>query len=215
MQSFQTAIFDLDGTLVDSMWIWETVITRSLEKRNIPPDKSLEEKFRDMTFTQSAQFVVEAFHINETPQALMDDWNSIIFDDYKNHIRLKPGAYEYIKKLKNQGIKLAIATSNFKEAVEAVLSSNGVWADFSFVITSDEIGKNKSFPDIYLSCAKALNTLPENCMVFEDILLACSTAKKAGMQVTGVYDQMSAQDRSKMEELCNRYIVSFEELLLE
>ena len=195
--SFRGAIFDLDGTLVDSMWVFGDLLPASLHRRQIVFEQKLVDTIKNMTFQQSAEYVIQRFGL----------------EHYRNDLILKAGAVEYIRHLHNQGIRLCVATSNFREACEAVLQSNGIFDCFAFILISDEIGQNKTKPDIYIECARRLDCKPADCMVFEDILSGVQSAKGAGMQVTGVYDPYSEVDTDKIKKLADHYIVSFQELL--
>ena len=211
--SFRGAIFDLDGTLVDSMWVFGDLLPASLHRRQIVFEQKLVDTIKNMTFQQSAEYVIQRFGLDISPKLLMEEWNDILLEHYRNDLILKAGAVEYIRHLHNQGIRLCVATSNFREACEAVLQSNGIFDCFAFILISDEIGQNKTRPDIYIECARRLDCKPADCMVFEDILSGVQSAKGAGMQVTGVYDPYSEVDTDKIKKLADHYIVSFQELL--
>ena len=212
--SFHGAIFDLDGTLVDSMWVFGDLLPTSLHRRQIACEQELVDTIKNMTFQQSAEYVTRRFDLDISPEQLMEEWNGILLDHYRNDLVLKAGAAEYIRRLHNQGVRLCVATSNFREACEAVLQSNGILDCFAFILISDEVGQNKTKPDIYIESARRLGCKPADCMVFEDILAGIRSAKGAGMQVTGVYDPSSEADTEEIKKWSDRYIVSFQELLI-
>lgn len=211
--NYKGAIFDLDGTLVDSMWIWETVIDRWLKNHQLTCGNDPADTIKTMTFYESACYIIDRLDLKMTPDEVASEWSDMILDDYRHRISLKSGVYEFVKQLKSKGVKLCIATSNFREACEAVLQSAKIDSCFDFIITSDEVGKNKSFPDIYLLAAKKMGLLPEECMVFEDILPAILSAKSAGFHTTGVYDAESSADTEAIKKQADNYIISFDELL--
>ncbi len=211
--TYKGAIFDLDGTLVDSMWIWDTVVTRWLQAHGADPDKGVAPVIKYMTFAQASGYIIDRFSLKIAPEQVSKEWAQMIIDDYRHNIALKEGVYDFVRMLKSNGVRLCVATSNFSEACEAVLRSGGIADCFDFILTSDEVGKNKSFPDIYLRSAEKMRLTPKDCMVFEDILPAVLTAKKAGFQTTAVYDADSAEESEQIKKTADRYILSFDALL--
>ena len=210
---FQGAIFDLDGTLVDSMWIWDDLVQRFLEGRGLSVPAGLPDRFKNMTFETSSEYVAVHFPLQMSPQEIQEAWSGMIFHYYERELSLKEGAEEYLHFLHDNGIKLVLATSNFRRTAEAFLENNGVRSLFEAVLISDEVGKNKQHPDIYLQAADALGVPPSNCMVFEDILVGVKTAKQAGMLVTAVEDGASIAEREKILKLADRYIKNYRQLL--
>lgn len=210
---FQGAIFDMDGTLVDSMWIWADLAQRFLEKKKITPPPELNHRFKNMTFESSSVYVARQFPLGMTPEEIRQDWIGMVHHYYEEELFLKPGALEYLQRLRQHGVRLALLTSNFRENCEAFLKRNGITGLFDSILTSDELGKSKGQPEIYLETARKLRTAPEECMVFEDILIAVQSAKKAGMAVTAVEEDASLPERDEIKKTADRYIVSFQELL--
>lgn len=211
--NFQGAIFDMDGTLVDSMWIWEGLAQRFLEKKNVTPPPGLNNQFKNMTFESSSAYLAHHFALEMTPEEIRREWMGMVYHYYGNELFLKQGAFEYLQRLHQCGVKLALLTSNFRENCEAFLRRNGIFELFDRILTSDEAGNGKEKPEIYLETARKLNVAPEHCMVFEDILIAVQSAKKAGMMVTAVEDDASLPERDEIKKTADRYIVSFQELL--
>ena len=119
----------------------------------------------------------------------MNTWNTMAYNHYKNNVKLKPGALNYLEKLKKSGIKIGLATSNSIPLLTATLKNNNAFDLFDAITVTDEVKKSKSNPDIYLLAAKKLGVNPSECMVYEDIIAAVKGAKLAGMKVTGVYDE--------------------------
>ena len=138
---------------------------------------------------------------------------SSCYNHYKNNVKLKPGALNYLKKLKESGIKIGLATSNSIPLLTATLKNNNAFDLFDAITVTDEVKKSKSNPDIYLLAAKKLGVNPSECMVYEDIIAAVEGVKLAGMKVTGVYDEHAKHQIELLKKECDNYIYSYEELL--
>lgn len=209
----RAAIFDLDGTLIDSMWVWEQVDKDYLENRGFEVPDGLKEDIAHLTFFETALYFKSIFSIKDSPQEIMKQWNDMAFHKYANSIGLKSGVKEFLNHIKVSGIKAGIATSNCSLLVDAVLKKNNIAHYFDIITTTDEAGKGKSAPDVYFLCAEKMGVSPEDCIVFEDILPAVKTAKLAGMKVIGVHDRFSENNKEEIMELADCYIENFHELL--
>lgn len=213
MNTIKAAIFDLDGTLVDSMWVWERIDMEFLKKRGYTVPENLKDNITHLSFKQVAQYFKTTFSIDDSVEAIMDEWHEMAYNEYSNNVFLKEGAMEYLHSLKKAGIKIALATSNSKPLLEATLKNNGIYDLFDSITVTDEVKKGKDNPDIYLLAAEKLNVNPVNCMVYEDIVAAVGGAKLAGMNVTAVYDKASEKDLNILKEKADKYIYSYKELL--
>lgn len=213
MKEFRGAIFDLDGTIIDSMGIWEEIDVKFLEKRNIVMPKDYIEKINDMSFEEVAKYTIERFGLNESPCDLIKEWNDMVLYEYSNNIKLKPKVKEYLDKLKANNIKIGLATSSPRKLFEPVLKNNNVYEYFDTFISVEDVGRDKNYADIYLYTAKKLGLSPSECVGFEDILVAINTLKEAGFQVVGVYDKSSQGDLDEIKVRCDKFIYSFDELL--
>ena len=213
MSNIKAAIFDLDGTLVDSMWVWQQIDIDYLSKKGHAVPSNLNDEITHLSFTQTAEYFKNRFSIEESVDEIMNTWNEMAFNHYKNNVKLKTGALEYLKKLKESGIKIGLATSNSIPLLTATLKNNNAFDLFDSITVTDEVKKSKSNPDIYLLAAKKLGVEPKDCMVFEDIIAAVNGAKLAGMKVTGVYDEHAKHQVNNLKKTCDNYIYSYEELL--
>ena len=200
------AIFDLDGTLLDSMWIWADIDKRFLSKRGIevPPDYMA--VVGAMEYRQTAEYTIARFGLKEKPEDLMQEWSDMAVSAYATELKLKPKAKEIIAVLKARGIKLAVATSATPEMCLPALKSNGVERFFDAVVTTQEIGKGKAHPDVYIAAAKRLGVAPSACAVYEDALRAIKTAKNAGFYTIGVYDKFSRADEREIKAIADDFI---------
>lgn len=213
MKEFKGAIFDLDGTLIDSMGVWETIDIKFLEKRNILLPKDYIEKINSMSFEEVAKYTIKRFNLNESVESLIKEWNDMAVYEYSHNIKLKPKVKEYLIKLKENNIKIGLATSSPKELYEPVLKNNKIYDYFDTFTSVEDVQRDKNHPDIYLYTAKKLSLKPNECIGFEDILIGVNTLKKADFNAVGVYDKYSHKDIDKIKAVCDKFIYSFEELL--
>ena len=202
-ESMKGAIFDLDGTLLDSMWIWADIDKRFLSKRGIavPPDYM--GKVGAMSYRQAAEYTIARFGLPETPEDLMNEWSEMAVGAYATELKLKPKTVKILTELKSRGIRLAVCTSATPDMCLPALKNNGVAEMFDAVVTTWEIGKGKEFPDVYLAAAARLGLPPAECAVFEDTLRAVKTAKSAGFYTVGVRDEFSAADEREIKNIAD------------
>jgi HAD superfamily hydrolase (TIGR01509 family) len=202
----------MDGTLIDSMWVWKTVDIEYLMKRNITPPDDLRENIEHLSFSETAKYFKERFNLNESIEAIMAEWNDIALKEYTNNVKLKPGAKEFLTLLKSNEIKIGLATSNCNMLLEVALKNNNIYDYFDCITTTNEVNRGKNFPDVYLLCAEKLEVAPAKCIVFEDILPAVIGAKAAGMKVIGVHDLYSENQKEDIMRLADLYIFQYNEL---
>lgn len=216
LKNKEAVLFDLDGTLVDSMWVWEDIDIEFLEKRKIILPENLDvfkEEIEGMGFTQMAVFFKERFHLEESLDEIKQIWIDMAFEKYTTEVPLKKGVHEFLQMLKEKGIKCGICSSNGRELVEATLKAHGVYDFFSVICTCCEVPNSKPAPDVYLLAAKSLAADPENCLVFEDVPMGILAGKNAGMEVCAVEDDFSAGQRERKKELADYYIQDYTEML--
>lgn len=212
LDGIKAVIFDLDGTLVDSMWMWRDIDIEFLASKNIPFEEDLQEKIEGMSFTETAIFFREYFHLTETVEELKSIWNDMAMEKYRYEVPLKNGVVEFLEYLKKNDIKMGIATSNSKELVEAVNMAHHLDNYISCFVTACSVNKGKPAPDVYLEAARRLQVEPEYCLVFEDIVKGMEAGKNAGMKVCGVEDAYSAWQREEKKKSCDYYIRSYLEI---
>jgi HAD superfamily hydrolase (TIGR01509 family) len=205
-------IFDLDGTLIDSMWIWKEIDIQFLSKRGIELPDDLQKAIEGMSFTETAIYFKERFSLKESIEAIKAEWNAMAYEFYTNKVPLKDGVMEFIKDLKDRGLKLGIGTSNSRELAIEVLKRHNILPYFDTLRTSCEVKKGKPYPDVFLKVAEDLNITPEKCLVFEDTYAGVLAAKRAGMKVIAVKDELSFPYKSEICSLADKYIESFKEI---
>ena len=206
LQNIDAVIFDLDGSLVDSMWMWRAIDIEYLGKFGIPLPENLQAQIEGMSFSETAVYFKEHFPIPDSIEQIKSDWNRMAWDKYTNEVPLKPGIPEFLAGCKESGIRLGIATSNSRELVENIAEVHNLRDYFSCIMTGCDVKKGKPAPDIYLAVAKALEVSPERCRVFEDIIPGIQAGKNAGMRVCAVEDAYSIPDRERKKELADYYV---------
>lgn len=213
LDNTDAVIFDLDGTLVDSMWMWRSIDIEYLGKFGIPLPEGLQANIEGMSFDETAIYFKETFSIPDSLEEIKADWNRMAWDKYEKEVPLKPGAEAFLALCRERGIKLGIATSNSRMLVENIAKVHGFEGYFSCIMTACEVGRGKPAPDIYLEVAKRLDVEPARCLVFEDIIPGIQAGKNAGMRVCAVEDAYSVPQREKKRELADYYIADYRELL--
>lgn len=206
-------IFDLDGTLVDSMWIWKQIDIDFLEKRGLTLPSDLQKDIEGMSFTETAHYFINRFEMTEPIEAIQSEWLEMAETYYEKHIPLKEGAFQLLVEAAQNGVKLGIGTSNSRYLLEKVLNAHGVLNHFHALRTSCEVVKGKPAPDVFLKVAEDLEVAPEKCLVFEDTHAGVLAGKRAGMQVIAVFDALSAPYQEAIIADADGFINSFSEVL--
>ena len=202
------AIFDMDGTLIDSMGFWKNLATEYLTARGVSeiPGETLE-RIRPMTMSESAELFQQEFGLTGDVEAEM---NAMMDAHYRNDIPLKPGVREYLENLHRQGVRMCVASATAEHLMESCLTRLGVRQYFDFLLSCETVGAGKRSPLVYQEAASRLGASPGEIAVYEDALYAVQTAKNAGYYVVGVYDDDTAgwQD---IEKLADEIIINWEE----
>lgn len=209
----KAVIFDMDGSLVDSMWIWTEVDDIFMEKYQLTMPENFYKDIEGMSFTETAQYFVDTFpQLSRTVEDVKQEWQQMTMELYCTKVPLKPGADVFLKRMKASGIRLGIATSNSRSLAEAVLNALHIREFFDTVRTSCEVAKGKPAPDVYLKAAEDLQVDPAECLVFEDVPSGILAGKRAGMTVCAVDDAFSRPYEKEKRELADYYIYDYAEV---
>ncbi len=215
--SFEGYIFDLDGTLLDSMGLWNDIYAKVLGEFNIKAPKDYLFNVNHMSLDDGAEYTVKTFHLENVVKKddIVDMWNAMSKEEYENTVQLKPGARGFLQSLKNCGKLLGVATALSDELFVPCLKRLGISELFSATTSIDEVSRGKEFPDIYLRECKKMGTKPQNTVVFEDSLTGIKSASVGGFKTVGVYDPSAAEQTEEIKNRADLYISSFSEMLYE
>ena len=213
IKDIKGAIFDLDGTLLDSMRMWRYVGNDYLLSIGIEPSKTLHDELRHMYLWDACDYICQNYETGRSNEQVFSEIKAYISDFYENKAGLKAGAAEYLEKLKKDGVRICLATATDRALLMPALKRCGILEYFEEIFTCFELKTRKTRPLIYNTAHKFLGTPIENTYVFEDVFTAAQTAKNAGFKVVGVYDSMENLKEKELREISDVYIENFKELI--
>lgn len=208
---FEVAIFDLDGTLLDSMDIWEQIDILFLQKRNLEICPGYVEAICARSFEEAAQYTIDLFGLSENVNDIVKEWNSMAAYKYAHSVKLYPYALDYLLRLKTMNVKLAVATGLPKQLFIPCLENNSILELFDVLCSTEEVSHGKEYPDIYEFVANKLEIAPSKCIVFDDVLPAIKSAKQAGMIACGMFEKYSEHHRAEIENIADYYVLNFKD----
>lgn len=208
------AIFDFDGTLVDSMFIWDTIGEDYLRSLGKEPHEDLKETFLTLTLEEAAEYYRTHYGVTLFVKEIVDGVNAMVEGIYKTRVTLKHGVAEYLRLLKENGARMCIATVTDRYLVEETLERLGILHYFSEIFTCAEVGYGKDKPIIYRKALEHLDTAKNETYVFEDSLFALKTAKADGFTTVGVYDRHENR-QDNLKNLADYYIDDFADPVLK
>lgn len=206
------AIFDFDGTLFDSMPIWDDLGEVYLHSLGKEPKPSLREDLRPLSLYQSASYLRKEYDLPLSADEIMQGINRIIEHFYLYEVLPKPGAEEFLRHMQQAGTAMCIATASERYQVEAALKRCGLEPYFAAIFTCGEVGHGKDEPDIFRQAMEHFGADRRSTVVFEDALHAIQTAKADGFLVAGVFDR-SEKRQEEIRKLADWYIPDFKETL--
>lgn len=208
------AIFDLDGTLLDSMFIWDTIGEDYLRTLGKEPRENLKETFMTLTLEEAAEYYREHYAVAFSVREIVDGVNATVEKIYRTKVTPKPGVIDYLRLLKEKGVKMCVATATDRYLVEETLQRLGMLHCFSEIFTCAEIGYGKDKPIIYRKALEHLGTVKEETYVFEDALFALKTARADGFPTVGVYDRQEIR-QDELKSFADYYIMDFADAILK
>lgn len=208
------AIFDMDGTLVDSMLYWHNLGQEYLESKGVTGDlNEVLERSKPMTMVESGALFIQEFGLDGTPESVAAEINAVMEDHYRFDVQLKDGAKEYLEQLRRKGIKLCVASATAEDLVSLCLTRLGVRDYFEFFLSCETVGTGKNRPDVYFAAAERLGAAVENTVIYEDAWYAVRTAKNAGFRVVAIFDYNSRARWDEIRAMADTPIESWAELL--
>lgn len=207
-------IFDVDGTLLNSMQIWNELGTRYLKARGIEAEPDLDKILFSLSLDEGCLYLKNQYSLEESVKEIADDIIKIMENFYLYEAKLKAGVKEFLKRMQKNGIPMIVATSSDKKIVELAFESLKITEYFTEIVTCTELKASKREPKIYLHCAKIIGTTPDETAVFEDVLHGIKSAKKAGFVAVAVEDFSSCVDKKEIMSIADYYIKDFTETKL-
>ncbi|MBQ8183632.1 MAG: HAD family phosphatase [Clostridia bacterium] len=212
LENIQGAIFDLDGTLLDSMYIWSEIGLKFLKNEGVTPPPGASDEFVKLSLVQAAEYYIKNYAPEKTVMDIVKSINALVQDFYFEQVLLKPGVLEFLEYLKSKNVKMCIATATDKYMVEKALERNGIRDYFTEIFTCTSVGAGKDTPVIYDKSLEHLGTPKENTYVFEDALYAIETAREAGYKIVGISDVSEKANPKTVKALCDVYINDYSEI---
>lgn len=205
-------IFDLDGTLIDSMGVWYGVDRKFLAENNVVPPENISEIMKTLSIDKAAEFFVNEFKLNCTTEYVIKRIEKMVADEYMYNIQLKEGVIELLDYLDSKDIPYCIATATYKMLAQAVLKRCGIYDRFKFILTGEDIKTGKTSPDIYFECSEKLGFSPDETMIIEDSLHCVKTAVSAGFYTIAVYDNAAENEWNEICRLADRNLLKISEI---
>ena len=205
------AIFDFDGTLLDSMWIWDTAVDRWLKEQGREPVTGLRQTILRMSLPAASAYLKKLYELPQSVDEIVRDTVRFVHADYANRAEPKPGIPAFLMRLRDAGVKACIATAGDRALVEAGLAHCGLADAFCGIVTCADVGRSKDTPEVYEAALRLLNLPKADVVVFEDAYHAAKTAKDAGFRVVGVYDA-SEPEQEKLRGIVERLTMDYTDI---
>lgn len=213
LKNIEGAVFDLDGTLLDSSWVWEKVDEKFLGDRGFQVPDDYVDEISPLGAERAAVYTIERFGLNEDKDDIVREWIEMAKKEYATEVVCKPYAKEFLEELHKLNIKMAVATSSDRELFMKTLEREGILKYFQKIVTVDEVERGKGYPDIYEEAARRIKVNPHKCLVFEDILAGVTGASLGEFNVVAVFDEKSNHNWEKIKSISKYSINDYKELL--
>ena len=203
------AIFDMDGTLLDSNRLWDFVPIRYLARQGITAESGISKKIFTMTLPEAIDYLIRTYGLKKSPEEVKTGIDELCLEMYEQDAPVKPGVLTLLEGLRDRGVPMAVATVTDRPMVEAALKKHGILEMFAGIVTAADVGAGKHEPLIFLKAAEMISCRPDETLVFEDGLHAIRTAKNAGFPTVGVFDEESANAQEEIKSTSTYYLKDF------
>ena len=205
------AIFDMDGTLVDSMPYWHSLGREFLRSKGVTGDvEAVLQQIKPMTMLESSELFIREFGLEGSPESVSAEMNGMMDEHYRQDVQARPGVGAYLRRLREKGVTMCVASATAAPLVESCLTRLGLAEDFTFLLSCDEVGAGKNRPDVFLEAARRLGAEPGETAVFEDALFAAATAHEAGFYTVGIYDENGKHHWERLQAVADECIPDWE-----
>lgn len=212
LDGIKACLFDMDGTIVDSMWVWRQIDIDYLKKYGFEVPEGMSKDFEGASMRDVARYFKTRFNIEDEIDEIVEEWNDMAIFQYTHKVTLKPHAKEFLMFLKDKGIKIGLYTSNSLVLAEATLKAHGIYDYFDYITAGCDEIKGKPAPDGYIYTADKLNVSPNECLVFEDLVMGIIAGKEAKMRTCAIKDDYSDYQENEKKELADYFIEDYYEV---
>ena len=213
VDGFRGLIFDMDGTMLDSMGMWHEIDVEYLSRFGLETPPDLQRSIEGLSFSEVAVYFKERFGIPDSVEEIGNTWLAMSRQKYLEEVHVKPGLVDFLTEMKARGVRTGVASSNHLDLIEATLIRHGLRDYFDVITTCDDVSAGKPDPAVYLKTAEKLGLMPSECLVFEDIPLGIEAGKRAGMTVYAVDDEYSRPVEEEKRAMADGYFYDYRELL--
>lgn len=211
----KAAIFDLDGTLIDSMWLWRDLANNYLLSIGVEPPEDLRESLKELSILEASFYMKDRFNLKKSPEEINEEIEAILTDYYGNKFQLKPYVLEILNSLREKKIKMCVATATADRLAFSVLNNLGIKDYFEFIQTCNSTGLGKSDPKFFKTAVDRLEVEPKDTWVWEDTLHCMIAAKEYGLNVIGIKDDSALMDLDEIKKTADIFIDDFRKLEVE
>lgn len=208
--NIKSAIFDMDGTLTDSMHVWRNLGNLYLESKGIVPEPELQEKVLTLTMMEAAEYMKQRYGLQGEPEQIVKEVYQLIEGFYRTEVQEKPGVRRILEELQQEGIPMCVASATDTYLVEYALAHTGLRSYFQKIYCCREVGEGKTTDKIYQVARESLGTSVEETWIFEDALYAARTAKRSGFPLVAIFDT-TEEGQEELREIANIYLESYEQ----
>lgn len=209
MKPIKGIIFDLDGTLLLSMHVWDTVGSSYLRRRGITPEPGTDDLIKNQTVEEVSEYFRKHYGLKDSAEEIAFDVNEALKREYFEILQPKAGVLDFLRGFRAAGVKMCLATATDRYLVEPAIKRCGIYEYMDAIFTCTEVGKGKDHPDIYRQAAASLGLLKEEIAVFEDAPYAAKTAKAEGFFLVGIYDDSYREKQDFMKSLADLYLPDY------